>query len=180
MSEYASPDHVSSDDALLDRAVEYWGSYDEARRHLGLDIPEYETPALDAEQPGAFITLEDRAIAVKGLIEGICIINRAKGARESLGVQDSDFRSNSQHPELMCSGMDKRSNHATEAKTKHLDILNGSVAMGEAGFERSVIMSSRVDLKEELRPYEETGKIGSDRRRKLVTRVQKTVEVSEG
>lgn len=187
MSEYASSKHSKHealleatifDDALLDDMAEKLGSYDEARRHLGIKAPEYEPPSIEAE-PGAFLKLGARAIAVQGILEGINIRNRAGGASKTAEVVDSDFNRRYQNPQDILSGMSYSASRSEKEREKYLNILNATTAMIDAGFDPDHVTFYRNRLQDEVKPYEGAGPRSVTKRNKLARKVQNTADHSK-
>jgi hypothetical protein len=176
MSEYASSKHSKDeasleatvfDDALLDEMTKNSGSSEnEVRRQLGIEA----APKIEAE-PGAFVTLDARAIAVHGILDGINLRNKASGATQQTENLDSEFRGRYKDPEEVASIMRFSAKQRTE---QHLDTLNATEAMTRQGFDPDHVTFYKNRLVDRARAFEGTGRENVARRKKEAEKVQQT------
>ena len=184
MFEYASLEHSKNevpldesvfDDTLLDKTAEQLGSYDEARRRLGIKAPEYETPKSEAEL-GAFVTLDARTLAVQGILASINLANKAGGATRQAEITNSDFNRRYKDPEEAASNMRFG---AKRHLGEHFDTLNATGAMINAGFELDYVNFYKNRLRDRKKSFEGIGRKSVAIRKKEAEKVEQTAKNSK-
>lgn len=181
MSEYMHPQKKGSmvsaeetlfSDAFIDEISHEGGlSKNEVRQQYGVEAPVESEPT-----PGAYVTLEDRAIAVNGILEGINRRNKASGASQQAEGVDNSFRRRYPFPEDVASIMHSNAKQYTDKREDQLDTLNATSAMTEAGFDSDHVTFYKNRVHDEVKQLEGTGPKKAYERRKFNEKVQNTAK----
>lgn len=181
MSEYMHPQKkgsmVPEEESLFNEDVidaiahEDGLSKNEVRQRYGLEASVEPEPV-----SGAYITLEDRALAVNGIIEGINRRNKASGASQQAEGYDNNFRRRYQFPDEVASVMRSNAKQYVDRRESQLDTLNATDAMTEAGFDSSHTLSYKNRVRDEIKELEGTGAKMAYERRKFNEKVQRAAK----
>jgi hypothetical protein len=144
-------------------------------RTLGIEVPIVTSEPVS----GAYVTLEDRAIAVRGIIDGINRRNRSIGANIQADIENSPFRKRFRDPKGVASMMSLTSENSNKNREAQLDLLNATQAMISVGFDSNEVLLSKKRLREEISGYEGTGSKHSNSRKKLLKKVQAGIGSTE-
>ncbi len=132
-----------SDKFIGEIAFENGTTEDTARRTYGIEVPVITPEPVS----GAYLTLEDRAIAVSAILVGINRRNKAIGASKQADIKNSAFRKRLSDPDGVASIMSLNSENSNENREAQLDLLNATQAMIGAGFNNKEVLLSKKLLR---------------------------------
>lgn len=182
MSEYMQPakkpltdsiENTLFDDTLLDDMADKVGSYDDARRLLGLKTPTYETPESTVSSDGASVKLASRALAASNIMATYNQLNKTMGARIASQQPGNDFVKRYDHPEQVTEHMGGKASGMIHRNDADFDTLNATKAMIEAGFDEEMVIRQKDILKRKMINKYGPGKAYAPGRRKFITHLNK-------
>lgn len=193
MSEYAShnpleqayipnvvPDIQSVDDEYdvdprndIDRACDLFGSYDEARRHIGVEQPEPNYEVLEGSEEPIAVNLRARAFALQSLMAYYNQLNKSRGAStvRQLHINPFDGRYKGEASDVE-SNMYRKLNNADFER--NIEILVAADALRSNGIDEDVVELEKVTLKSRLNAAYGPGKAKAEDRRKFLNTTRET------
>ena len=188
MSEYMQPQSKASvealentlfDDTVIDALADKLGSYDQAYRSLGISAPTYERPESVVSTDGASVELGARAVAISNIMSTYNQLNKNMGARIVSEIPNSSFNQRYRYPEEITEQMGSKASNMLHANKNDFDVLNDTEGMIRAGFSAEYAESQKAGLKRGLVNKYGPGKAYAPERKKVVTKIERTVKRSQ-
>lgn len=171
-------DNTLFDDKLLDDMADKVGSYDEARRLLGIETPLYERPEITVHHEGASVELGARALATHNIMDTYNQLNKTMGARIVSEQPGNEFNQRYRHPEEVREHMGDKASKMIHENNDDFDTLNATSDMIKAGFSQESVDQQKAQLKRDMMNRYGPGKAYAPERNKLVNKLSKTAQRS--
>lgn len=141
-AEYAPQSNTIFDDSIFEKVEDTVDkqnvSYAEARTIIGVETPFYETPK-DPEfdpNPGVYINLGTRALALQEIMSTYNYISRVDGVHKKRAEAGNDFDRRYANPDAVVASMNFKASMMRRNAEKYYGILNATGALVDAGYDQ--------------------------------------------
>jgi len=157
----------NNDDKLIDDYVDKRGcSYAEAYHHFGITEPE------TIIKPGVCVNLDDRAIALKGIMDAYNIISNFNGSKSELGFKNMINKYGLEDAKEMIKTKEFKKTSMEKAIGENIKTLMASKALKEAGFDEDTILLGENIMRGELSLEYGSKKGNAYNRKQLIKKIQ--------
>lgn len=166
-------DAVFKDDAV-EHVVDTQGvSYDAARRVVGVEARQYDTPTPETAELSGFkgisVDLGARAVAITNIMKAYSQTSKTLGAEER-----NDFEARYRHPGEVLVNMDEKAKRMERAANKDYAVLSGRADFLAAGAPLAMVDAIEDSIKRDVRKAYGPGKTNYRERDKVKRKVAAT------